>query len=270
MSQELSAPETAAPVERKPRKKRKTFVQKLAAAGFVVEPDNLRDLKERPVPNDDGTYPPPELSIALPVQEMTRKQYNQEVLRQARLFGFQRYIKSIKFEDLKYALARDDSPKALNFLAALLDPENAHLDFGVIAQKQGISLNDLMMVWRNDRLVEAFGTLFTGAPKVAAHAVEVAQGSTVCCNRCDGAGEVLVTRQAGPEWISCPNCNGKGTIHRAGCAKAREIVLKATGIVKADPGTTINITTGISAVESVLDELERLPAITVKAEVKKD
>jgi ribosomal protein L37AE/L43A len=268
MNPELSTPETETSVERKPRKRRKNFVEKLAAAGYVVEPNSLQDLREKQVPDEDGTFPPPELGITLPIQEMTRKQYNNEVLRHARLLGFKRYLKSIKFDDLKYALARDDSPKALNFLAALLDPENAHLDFGTVAMKQGISLNDLMTVWRNDRLVETFGTLFTGAPKVAAHAVEAAQATTVCCHRCDGAGEVLVTREAGPVWIVCPNCAGKGTTQRAGDAKAREVVLKATGIIKADPGTTINITTGISAVESVLDELERLPAITVKAEAK--
>ena len=230
----------------------------------------LRDLQDKMVPDENGGC----TTLTLPIQSMTRKQYDTDMMRHARLTGFRRYLETINIEELKYALAKDDSDKALDYLCALMDPENADLDPATIAMRQNIPLSDIMAIWRSDRLTATIGQLYAGAPAVAAQTVEAALGTTICCPRCDGAGEIHVQRggKKGSYWLTCVQCKGEGSVRKAGDAKARELVLKATGVIKgANTGTQITINTGSSAVESVIDELERLPApITVQAESVED
>jgi hypothetical protein len=266
------------PKPKKPRRKRRSRLeivteqykieQGLAGAKVYktrvrAAANPLRDLQDTMVPDENGGV----TTLTLPIQSMTRKQYDVDMMRQARLTGFRRYLETIDIEELKYALAKDDSEKALDYLCALMDPENAHLDPAAIAMRQKIPLSDIMAIWRNDRLTATMGHLYAGAPAVAARTVESALGTSICCPRCDGAGEVRVERRKGPYWLTCPNCQGQGSIRKAGDPKARETILKATGVIKGATGTSITINTGSSAVESVIDELERLPApITVTAE----
>lgn len=266
------------PQPKKPRRKRRSRLEivteqyktEQGLAGAVLRKTRaraaanpLRDLQDTMVPDENGGI----TTLTLPIQSMTRKQYDTDMVRQARLTGFRRYLETIDIEELKYALSKDDSEKALDYLCALMDPENAHLDPAAIAMRQKIPLSDIMAIWRNDRLTATMGYLISGAPAVAQRTIESALGTSICCPRCDGAGEIRVERQKGPYWLSCPNCHGQGSVRKAGDPKARETVLKATGIIKGAQGTQITINTGSSAVESVIDELERIPgSINITAE----
>ena len=215
----------------------------------------LRDLQDRMVPGENGEP----TGVTIPVQELSRQEYDTNSIRQARQSGIRRYLEGLNIEELKNALMRDDSEKALNFLCALMDPDNRHLDPAAIAMRQKIPLFDIMAIWRNDRLAMTLGHLYDGAPIAAQAAVEAARNRDVCCPRCDGSGEITIERKSakGNFRQMCMNCQGKGVVLKMGDHKARQMVLQATGIIKGSTGTQITINAGASAVESVIDELDR-------------
>lgn len=205
-------------------------------------------------------------SFTLPIQEMTPEQYEQEKVYPGSA-AYRRYIKSLDLDELKFALAHYDTPKAVAFLAALADPRNREVDIVAVAQKFKIGFNELMAVWRNSRLTRAMSELFDGAPAVARDTVEDARSTVACCPRCDGAGVIKVNRNEVQEWIECMNCEGTGTVRKTGDAKSRAYVFKATGLVKDAPNMVINNNVGRSGVDSVLDDLERPGSTVIDASI---
>ena len=191
------------------------------------------------------------------IQEMSPETYKRE----SRSISYSNFLKSRSLDDVKLALARDEGPKATRFLQSLIDPKNKDVDIAVLAQIHGISFNDLLTIWRSDKLNEAFCHMFDGVPVVAQHTVKDAESVQVCCPRCDGGGTMKVQiDERTSKWISCVNCQGTGIIRKIGDAKARQQVLEATGILKSSSSgvTILNMNGAASAVESVLDDLERI------------
>ncbi len=206
-------------------------------------------------------------SVSLPREDIPRK----DLLARTRYTRgpLDKYLKSLDLDGLKTALAQDDSPRAVSFLAALADPTNEETDITILALENRISLQELMQIWRSAKHSEALGALFNGAPTIAAHAVEDAKSTKVCCPRCDGAGIMQVpaldakTLLPVQTWVRCTNCEGAGSIRKAGDTKSREYVLRATGLIKQDSGTSVTIVNQPSAVESVIDELDRADVVDV-------
>jgi hypothetical protein len=177
---------------------------------------------------------------------------------------YARYLTSLDMDELRMALAEDNSPKAVNFLSHLANPLFASVDITTLAKRCSIGLTEMMQIWRNHKLTAAMGVYIDGAPTLAAHLVEDARSVTVCCGRCDGAGFIKVHREEGTVWIECVNCKGTGVVRRAGDAKARETIFKSIGFVRPDGGNSVSVNINNSqspTVTSVLDELERLPAV---------
>jgi hypothetical protein len=212
-----------------------------------------------PIPNKNGTPS----SRTLPIQQMTREVYQRE----SRSLAYNHFVKGKSFTALKLALSRHGSDRALRFLSALINPKNKGVDVADLAEKHGISYNDLMTVWQNDRLSAALAHLYDGAVTVAEHIVKDAESTYVCCSRCDGSG--VMRAQYGDtkaKWVKCVNCNGAGITRKVGDSKSRQQVLEATGIVKSGGGVTVNVgSSAASAVDSVLDEMEGI-TIPVTAE----
>ncbi len=161
--------------------------------------------------------------------------------------------------DIQIALDTSNMRGARAFLKDLTDPTKADLHIVDLAYLHQIDVLDLMAVWRNHKLTTAMGNFIERLPEVANHTVDSALNRLITCNRCDGAGVNRVQRESGYEWISCYTCEGTGKMEKPGDNKNREMVFKATGIIKPDQHN-INVTTIQAAtVESVIDELERLP-----------
>ena len=212
--------------------------------------------------------------LTMPISPMTPTQFNRELKQEPRAnpLGFSALLNSRDLTDLKFALSADDSPKAQRFLEELSAlPANSTRTITDVALECGIGLMDLMRVFRNDRLLLAMATRHDGNPILAAHTVQDAQRTKICCSRCDGAGTVQVAREKGPVWITCPHCDGEGATYKPGDHRARHDVFEATGILKAGPGIQISIDNRTHSMGSVLDEIERVerapstPAIDVES-----
>ena len=110
-------------------------------------------------------------------------------------------------------------------------------------------------------MVAALGIAIDATVPITGDVVEDAKSTQVCCGRCDGAGSIRVALEAGYQWIECINCEGTGAVRKAGDQKAREYIYKATGFIKSESSLTVNTHVTTHSVESVIDELDRLPAV---------
>lgn len=165
---------------------------------------------------------------------------------------------TIPREELTQALIEDDSPGALEFLRSLADPLQMDLPISALAGKAGIRVPELMAIWRNHMKIAAMGVALSQAPLIARDTLEDAKSVIVCCSRCDGAGVIQVQKQAGPEWLECIACKGKGSQRKPGDPKSREWILRASEVIAADgPSVLIQNSNNITA-DSVLDDLDRL------------
>ncbi len=180
---------------------------------------------------------------------------------------YSKFLDRLDLDELKYALAHDSSPKVVAFLGALIDPRRKETDICTLAKQHSIGLTEMMQVWRSYKLTTAMGVHIEGAPAIAADVVIDARSYMVCCPRCDGAGMIRVQLQSGQEWKDCPQCGATGAVRKVGDAKSRDLVYQTIGFTKSG-GITVNtnVQTVTSTVESVLDELDRLPpAIAVSS-----
>lgn len=179
---------------------------------------------------------------------------------------YSRYLESLDLDELKFALAKDASPKALAFLSSIVDPAKSKTDITTLAKRHAIGLTEMMQIWRSHKLCTAMGVHIDAAPAVAADVVLDAQSTRVCCPRCDGAGMIRVTRRAIEDWIDCPHCEAAGTIRKPGDPKARDLVYQTVGFTKVagGPGINVNINNS-SKVDSILDELERAGTVTIES-----
>ena len=239
--------------------------KKQAPSGEAITVENDKEPRINIITNQDSSPLLLESGkpsrLAMPKATISRVVYDKELARNAKAHSYRGYLKTLNLEELKFALARDDSPKAIAFLSSLVDPANQGIDIADIALYHKIGLAELLQIWRNDRLATAMERMFAGAPDAAADTVVDARSGVACCPRCDGAGQIQVIRQEGQVWIECVNCAGKGSVRKLGDAKSRDQVFKSTGILKNEPGMSINVSTQVSSVESVIDELDRLPSI---------
>jgi hypothetical protein len=172
------------------------------------------------------------------------------------------FLEKLPLDELRAALSQSDSPAAMRFLAALEDPSRAQTKWVTLAKSSGLSLGEMMRIWREGRLAAAMGIMIDAAPAVAADIIEDAKPVTICCPRCDGAGTIQVSRQDGPSWIQCTSCRGSGSVRKPGDAGSRDLLLKAIGFVKPDAGYRVTILNqnNVPNVASVIEELEQAEA----------
>ncbi len=224
-------------------------------------PTEIDCYDDKPVRDDKGKP----TSLTLPVQKATRltRDPGRGMMPST---GHQdptysRWLEHRDIDTLKMALAYDTSPKVVAFLAALIDPRRKETDITTLAKQHSIGLTEMMQVWRHYHLTDAMTVHIEGAPAIAADVVRDARSYEVCCPRCDGAGMIQVTRKTGQEWIDCIQCSATGSVRKIGDSQSRTLVYQTIGFTKAG-GVTFNnnVQANISTVESVIDELDRLPS----------
>lgn len=223
--------------------------------------------KDKPVLNENGTPS----ALTMPVQKGSRltRDPGRGMMPPTGPQDptYSKFLERLDLDELKYALAHDSSPKVIAFLGALVDPRRKETDICTLAKQHSIGLTEMMQVWRSYKLTTAMGVHIEGAPAIAADVVIDARSIQVCCPRCDGAGMIRVTVKDVQTWKDCPQCEGTGATRKVGDAKSRDLVYQTIGFTKSG-GITVNtnVQTVTSTVESVIDELERLPpAINVSS-----
>lgn len=167
------------------------------------------------------------------------------------------YVASLPLEELKFALAREATPKANQFLAYIVDPNKARVPITSLAKLSGIGLPEMMQIWRSYKLVQALGVFINHAPAIAEHTAQDAMSYNACCPRCDGGGVMKVERYDKYEWLQCVQCQGTGIIRKMGDSKSRDQIFQATGILATR--ANVNVVTQIHqhhSAESIIDELD--------------
>lgn len=171
------------------------------------------------------------------------------------------YLESLPLDQLKFALAQQDTTKAMVFLTSLCDLTKSKIPITDLAKRAGIGLTEMMQIWRSHCHTAALGIAIEGTVPITGDLVEDAKSTLTCCTRCDGAGQMRIQLEDGYHWVPCINCDGSGATRRPGDSKSREYLYKATGFIKPDAGIQVHTHINTHSVDSVLDELDRLPPV---------
>ncbi len=136
--------------------------------------------------------------------------------------------------DLKAALAHVGSDKAMRFLAEICGMERKHgagsKTIVKAAKKCGIGMDTLAEIWRSHSASLAMMKLVSATPKLADDLLEAARNTTVVCPACQGNG-IIETPLRVEGARECPQCDGSGSVRRAGDKDARTHALEWAGVV---------------------------------------
>lgn len=165
-----------------------------------------------------------------------------------------------QLEMLEDALSRSRNAKAGVFLDLLSTPRGRRMRLSTCAKTAGITLSEMIEIWRDSRISDGLMTLVNGIPTISGDMVQDARSTMVCCPRCDGHGKVTHKDVE----VDCPQCEGSGKIRKAGDKETRKQIFEAVGITGKKAG--INVFTGPVSVESVIDDLDRSDSIETTCE----
>ena len=141
---------------------------------------------------------------------------------------------------IKDALASDPAnPKAVAVLGMLLDPTYSTARFATICDKVGMSIIEVVELFRTYKIRVGLMLAAHQAPQLIADTLTDALASTEYCKRCDGIGEIIDERKTAEvgdgkpliEWRKCPACKGAGEVRKMGDKDAREMASKYLGLI---------------------------------------
>ena len=173
------------------------------------------------------------------------------------------WVDTVPRDEWREAMMYDDSDRSLRLLDLLNETANAEISIVTLAASVGLRVPDLFDIWVFHMKKLAKVASLEKSHYVARDMSIDALSRDVCCARCDGAGEVKVSRREGVEWIVCPTCEGSGRERRVGDVKSRQWTMESAEVIKHDAPVAVNVNMG--GADSILDELERYerPAINV-------
>src|SRR5215831_14223353 len=99
---------------------------------------------------------------------------------------------------------------------------------GTLCRRFGISLRDLVDVWREYNRLMGLMYAATHLPQIVADVVHNARSRDVVRPRCDGLKNV---RDGEAETRTCPVCQGEGSVRIPGNAHARVLVFETLGLL---------------------------------------
>ena len=134
-------------------------------------------------------------------------------------------------EALALFLSHDE--KYETFMAALMDPSQAHISYPVLCKRYGVTLHELNGLYmdgmRHLGMMNAAGRV----PKIMDNVFENAENRLTNCPRCDGLKEITKNEydQDGKLINStsrtCPQCEGVGKITAMGDKHAQDLVFES-------------------------------------------
>jgi len=146
---------------------------------------------------------------------------------------------------------------------ALHDDAYRNTSPGTLCRRFGISLQDLVDVWKEYNTLVGQMYMATHLPQIMADVTNNAKNQDVVCPRCDGLKNV---RDGEAESRICPVCKGEGSVRVPGDPHARELVLEVLGVSRKGPkGPTIPIEHDVR-VESMEELLTTQKIVMVEPE----
>jgi hypothetical protein len=134
--------------------------------------------------------------------------------------------------ELKSALAIMGTDRAMRFLGELCHFERQRgpgsKTIVQAAKKCGIGMDTLAEMWRSHSSALAMMKIVSGTPKLAGDLLEAAANKTVLCPACMGEGVIELRLKKSTR--VCPQCDGAGSVIRAGDRDARNNALEWAGV----------------------------------------
>lgn len=182
-----------------------------------------------------------------------------------------RVYSRIPKDDLAQVLYHSADPKAIQLLEMLYDPGNSRLSFATLCAKVGLSLTEVLSLFRQFKIDEAMFRMLYHVPAVIEDVSVDAKSTQEVCPRCDGFKRLQVATEddEGNVTVSerdCPKCKGLGEIRKPGDKDARALVFETAGLTgKRGPliAQQFNI-------NNAGDDFTRLVSVTEKAVKSKE
>jgi hypothetical protein len=128
----------------------------------------------------------------------------------------------------------------------LRSPAYADKSIKQLYRKVGLTMFDVVEVFRKYGWARAIVKGAQGAPKVMEGAVEDALPKTEGCPQCNGKGWIFdIDKDKKEVTLDCPKCRAKGTIRIAGDKESKKAVFESIGVLKP-PQTNIAIQNNMS------------------------
>jgi len=170
------------------------------------------------------------------------------------------FFKCVRRPDFGDVLQFSGDERFFRLYDALHDDAYRNTSPGTLCRKFGVSLRDLVDVWREYNALLGIMYTSTHFPRIAADVVHNAMSRDVVCPRCDG---LKTVRDREMESRTCPLCKGEGSVRVPGDPHAIQLVFEALGMV-GRKGPAIRIEQNVR-VES-MEELLRMMRKTVMVE----
>lgn len=166
---------------------------------------------------------------------------------------------STRSASVRLALAGSTDPKFREFLDRLSHPRYKTYSLATVAKTCDISLPEFADFWRKAQNMRTLAIAQEGFADVTSDMVADARTRQVCCERCDGYGEVHQPDSTLPP-RRCPVCLGVGTLPRPGDTDSRRILAEMTGNVKkgGSGGVQINNFVNAPGIESAVSKYDRV------------
>jgi hypothetical protein len=158
---------------------------------------------------------------------------------------------------LKAAMA-SDSAKATILAELLLDPAFKSAGTKALAKKAGLTMPEVVDLFRNFKWVEATIALHENLPDIMKGAAEDAKPKMAPCADCKGSGKI----EAAVCWV----CGGSGRVRQAGDHNKLKFVGEATGFTgKQGPAIQNNIQVNAPSSMGVsFDDLMRKATVQIQ------
>lgn len=141
------------------------------------------------------------------------------------------------------ALTPDLAAKARQLAELLAQPKWAERSLGALARRAGVSLTDLLTLYKEARLfrahLQALHTVAARIPETVADIMRRSAPYEDACGACSGIGEITQEPSKkhpnpGPE--PCPSCRGSGRLRYPADPTAQEQALQLAGLLKGGGG----------------------------------
>jgi hypothetical protein len=151
-----------------------------------------------------------------------------------------RLVALIGDDGLKEALSASDDPRAEALLGMFSDKAFAGHSLSAMRIRAGLSVADIVELFRNQKVMEATIGLAARAPQLLSDLADDAMSKDQPCRTCRGFGSILAP-DSEQGTLPCPPCSGRGTVRVPGDTDARKIVFEVLGMAgKKGPMVQVN------------------------------
>lgn len=163
--------------------------------------------------------------------------------------AFVNFWGTIDSEEVREALAASDNQRFQHLAEAMVSPTYKTYSLTTICYKLGVTLNEMVDVWRNLKMAQGTVRMVNHVPQVMEDVAVDSKSRLVVCQVCQGkAGEEI-----------CGICEGTGKVREVGDKAAREILFESLGLIRKPRGPLVafqqNFGTGLGTVIEQTDKL---------------